>query len=131
MPEYLFIYGTLEPSMAKPEIITAVGRLTFIGEATTRGALFDLGDFPGAILGGEDVIHGRLYELPDDETTLAELDDFEDYDPLNPDESLYLRTEIAAELGGETVDAWIYEYNRPVFGHKQIENGDYFAYKTL
>jgi hypothetical protein len=53
MSDYLFVYGTLQPGVAPREIADAVEELKVIGNATVRGVLYDLGEFPGAVLNPE------------------------------------------------------------------------------
>ena len=54
---------------------------------------------------------------------LARIDAYEDYDPDNPESSLYLRRSIPLADGGE---AQAYVWNRPLpDGARQIGHGDF------
>jgi gamma-glutamylcyclotransferase (GGCT)/AIG2-like uncharacterized protein YtfP len=111
----LFVYGTLRPGHAPPEIADAVARLRPIGPGTVRGHLHNLGAYPGLILDASaPSVPGQVFAVPD-APTLARMDSYEGYDPANPDESLFLRVQVAIVLdtGAETV-CWIYTYNRPI-----------------
>jgi gamma-glutamylcyclotransferase (GGCT)/AIG2-like uncharacterized protein YtfP len=108
----LFIYGTLHPDRAPAEIAAAAGRLRPLGPATIRARVYDLGDYPGAILDPDaPPIRGQLFAIPDAET-LAALDRYEDYRPDHPEASLFLRVETAATLpDGTDHPCQVYTYN--------------------
>ena len=50
MKDYLFAYGTLADDTAPKEIAAAMKRLKFAGEGFVFGRLYDIGEYPGAIL---------------------------------------------------------------------------------
>ena len=52
MAQYLFSYGTLQAELAPAEIAPVVRQLRPIGRASIPGILYDLGDYPGAVVGG-------------------------------------------------------------------------------
>jgi gamma-glutamylcyclotransferase (GGCT)/AIG2-like uncharacterized protein YtfP len=117
MPTLLFIYGTLHPDRAPSEIAHAARRLTPIGPATIQARLYNLGEYPGAILDPTAApIPGELFTIPDADT-LAALDAYEDYRPSDPTNSLFLRVEtIATTPDGVLHPCWVYIYNRPLQG---------------
>lgn len=86
------------------------------GHGTVRGALYDLGDYPGLVESEHDErVPGLILELDDDES-LARLDRYE-----GVDEGLYTRRLVAvARDDGVDVEAWIYFYTRPVSGRRRI-----------
>ena len=115
MTEYLFTYGTLQPGHAPDEIAPAIEKLHPIGPGYFHGLLYDLGGHPGAILdpSANRKIYGTIYRLPDDAQLLSQLDAYEEFDPREPLQSLYLRTLITATLAsGRSLPCWIYLYNR-------------------
>jgi gamma-glutamylcyclotransferase (GGCT)/AIG2-like uncharacterized protein YtfP len=126
MAEYLFTYGTLQPGHAPAMIAAAAARLRTIGQGQVHGTLYDFGRYPGAILDPDSgrTIFGTVYELPDDPTVLKQLDDYEDCYPDSPELSQYLRMlhPVALE-NGETLDCWIYIYNRDVHSARIVESG--------
>ena len=100
--------------------------LTFAGRGSIQAALFDLGPYPAAVPGPSGLVRGELYEMTDPAAALAALDRFEDCDPARPDESLYIRTEMAVSCddGGSRL-AWVYLF-RPALGSAaRIASGDY------
>lgn len=88
--------------------------------------LYDLGEYPAAVFGGNTQIVGEVLELPDDAGTLAALDEYEGFDPDDPQGSLYLRVRRLVRLsGGRSLSCWSYAYNGDVTGHAAIPGGDY------
>jgi len=113
MPTVLFIYGTLHPDRAPREIAAAARRLQPIGPATIQARVYNLGEYPGAILDPTaPPIPGKLFTIPDSET-LAALDAYEDFRPNDPANSLFLRAETTATTpDGSRQPCWVYVYNR-------------------
>lgn len=97
----------------------------FVERAWTQGTLVSLGDYPGLIAGGA-CVNGELYRLGDAPAALEVLDDFEDFDPADPERSLFVRSlaEIHGESGG-VVTAWLYLFNQDVAGAAVISSGDW------
>ena len=128
MSNYLFLYGTLQPDHAPAEIIRASKKLRRVCEGSVRGTLYDLGDYPGAVLdnsaGGS--IYGTVFELPNDEDLLTALDQYEDFHPENVQGSLFVRTLHPVMLAsGEFLQCWMYVYNRDPVGARRIPSGRY------
>ncbi|HEX9003779.1 MAG TPA: gamma-glutamylcyclotransferase family protein, partial [Blastocatellia bacterium] len=65
MSEYLFVYGTLQPAAAPPELKEIMDRWRKVGSGTVLGQLFDLGEYPGAVLDANSTsrVIGDVYEL--------------------------------------------------------------------
>ena len=123
---YLFLYGTLLPGHAPAEIAPAVAKLRRLGAGTTRGLLYDLGEYPGAVLddsaGGH--IHGTIFELPRAKEVLSALDTYEDFDPNEPQSSLFVRILQPITLpNGELLECWMYVYNRDPGDARLIPSG--------
>lgn len=119
MSEFIFVYGTLKPSQAPPEMKEIVGRWKPAGSATVLGRLFDLGDYTGAVLDANTSsrIVGEVYELPNDPALLATLDEYEGFDPDEPEASLFhrVKTEVKLASGGNQ-SCWMYVYNSDANG---------------
>jgi gamma-glutamylcyclotransferase (GGCT)/AIG2-like uncharacterized protein YtfP len=133
MTEYLFVYGTLRPEIAPSEVADVVNQLRTVGPASVRGCLYDLGEYPGAILdaSAETMIAGEVFELPDGKVILARLDDYEGYDANDPETSLFVRIKCAAALSdGRQFESWIYVYNRWPEQMSLIADGDYAKLQT-
>lgn len=115
MAEYLFTYGTLQPGLAPSALASVMQRLRLVGPGSVRGILYDFGHYPGAVLDASapSSIFGTVYELPEDATVLRQLDEYEEYDPASPEQSQYLRVLHPVALAtGETLNCWVYNYNR-------------------
>ncbi len=123
---YVFFYGTLLPRLAPAEIRPAVRRLRRVGRGSVRGQLFDLGEYPGAILTRSGpLIAGVVFELPDDPAALGQLDEYEGFDRAQPKSSLFVRKRRLAQLeDGRKVSVWVYAYNRPVKAARPVGGGD-------
>jgi len=115
MPDLLFIYGTLHPDRAPAAIVATARLLKPFARATIQGRLYDLGAYPGVQLSSDPsgAVPGELFHLPDDPAILARLDDYEDFRPDDPSNSLFLRQRTIATLEDGTQHAcWVYTYNR-------------------
>ena len=121
----VFVYGTLLKGMSRYEILADSH---FIGHATTKGVLYDLGAFP-AIRQGNSVVYGELYEVSEEK--LGILDGIEGYSPEDEHHSLYVRKEVNVKLlsDGSQEKAFAYFYNRDLEDHKIIDCGDYRKYR--
>ncbi len=128
MSDYLFTYGTLHPGLAPSEIASAVQKLRPVGTGYVYGVLYDLGDYPGAVLdpASNQKISGTVFRLSEDEGILRQLDEYEGFDPDSPEQSLFLRTLHSVTLdGGETLPCWIYIYNRKTETARVLVSGAY------
>jgi len=124
--QYIFFYGTLLPELVPPKMVRAVSQLKAVGVGTVSGRLYDLGNYPGAILGGgRSRIRGRVFELPAEESVLKALDDFEGFQPGRAaNEYVRRRCRVVLE-DGQKLTCWIYEYNRQPGPARLIPDGDY------
>lgn len=121
LPEYVFTYGTLRPSLATGTAARLIAGLEILGPAVVCGRLFDLGPYPGLIAGPGRVL-GDLLRVADGPRLVA-LDAFEGCGGSNP---LYQREAWrATRPDGSEVGAWVYVYARAVTGARAIESGDY------
>jgi len=132
MPEHLFVCGTLRSGLAPDEVAGLMRRMLRIGAASVPGRLYDLGDYPGAVLDPDcdAKIIGEVFQLPDDGASLAALDAYEGIDPQDSGRSLFVRreAEITLEVGAK-LQCWIYVYNGQVGSAPLITSGDYLIYK--
>ena len=133
MPEHLFVCGTLLPGRAPKEIEGTVRRLSPVGRACVLGRLYDLGEYPGAVLDASSPtkIQGFVFSLPDDPVVLQALDAYEGFEPGDALGSLFVRQETTVMLAdGRTVSCWMYAYNRDPVGAPLIPEGDYEKFQT-
>jgi gamma-glutamylcyclotransferase (GGCT)/AIG2-like uncharacterized protein YtfP len=127
MTEYLFLYGTLRPAKVAKEAADIVRRLRRVGPARVFGRLYDLGEYPGAVLDSlaRTSIRGELFELPNDPYILSALDKYEEFDKDNG-KSLFVRKKTNVEVSdGRRLESWIYVYNRDPGDARVITSGDY------
>jgi gamma-glutamylcyclotransferase (GGCT)/AIG2-like uncharacterized protein YtfP len=123
----LFVYGTLRGAH---EPNHRLARQRFVGEATVRGRLFDLGRYPGMTTAEEQgSVSGELYEIVTDwNEEIDRLDQYEGCSAHDPEPHEYRRTLVKVSLSdGETAEAWCYVLNRDAAGLRVIESGDWRA----
>ncbi|MFC3032773.1 gamma-glutamylcyclotransferase [Pseudoalteromonas fenneropenaei] len=128
--EYLFVYGTLlrKLNLACFRFLTPVAE--YVCEAQVRGELWDLGSYPGLCLNEQaNLVKGELFKLTNN-SNWQTLDEYEDYQPSDPANSLYLRvaTPIVCEHSTIT-SAWVYHYQGSLQLAKAISSGDYYSYR--
>jgi gamma-glutamylcyclotransferase (GGCT)/AIG2-like uncharacterized protein YtfP len=125
---HLFVYGTLSPRHAPPEIAATVRRLRPVGSASVPGQLYDLGEYPGAVLSktARSQIRGEVFELPTDAKTLSSLDDYEGFEPAKPTSSLFVRRAWPVMMDdGTRLRCWVYVYNGDLRQAQPVRNGRY------
>ncbi|HEY4054122.1 MAG TPA: gamma-glutamylcyclotransferase family protein [Terriglobales bacterium] len=127
MKRYLFSYGTLLPDHAPAEIAPVVRRLRRISRGKVKGQLYDLGDYPGAVLSKTGaVIVGQIFELPEDPEVLQKLDEYEGFDPAQPQASLFVRKKALVSVNNaKRVWCWVYVYNRHPGRSSAVVGGDF------
>ena len=129
---YLFSYGTLLPEHAPREIAPTVRRLRRVGQGFVRGKLYDLGDYPGAVLTRNGpLIRGLVFALPDDPSVLEQLDRYEEFDSSRPNGSLFVRKRRVVNLqNGKKIVCWIYAYNGSTDTASPLPSGRYTKAKN-
>ena len=126
MTDKIFVYGTLMAGFDRRRQAGIDTRMTFLGRGWIDAALYDLGLFPAAIPAPDCRVAGELYEVVDDPSVLAKLDEIEGYRVNDPDTSLYTRAQTTVTLESGAVEtAWVYFYNAPLGRGERIESGDY------
>lgn len=118
-PTHLFVYGTLRPGGVRWQHLAPF----VVGDGvhtTTAGDVYDTGlEYPAAMFGGEQSIHGRVYELHparvDD--ALAHLDEVE-----GAVRGLYHRVTVVTDSGHS---AWAYQCGEAALLVRRIECGDW------
>ncbi len=120
-PLHVFVYGTLRRGEAND-----INRLRpapqFLGRARIHGTLYDLGPYPGVILGGECWVQGEVYAITAD--LERQLDVIEGLAPVPSGE--YARRHLAVEVAGQALHCVVYEIHPArVLGHARIGSGDW------
>jgi gamma-glutamylcyclotransferase (GGCT)/AIG2-like uncharacterized protein YtfP len=92
-----------------------------------RGRLYDLGEYPGAVLSrNAPLVIGQVFELPNDPEVLTRLDEYEGFDPHRPQSSLFVRKRCLVQLdSGKKLFCWMYAYNRPPGAASPLPSGLY------
>src|ERR1041384_6448019 len=83
------VYGTLMKGFGGQESAGIEEEMKLLGPCILRGALYDLGEFPGLVT-EEGIVAGELYELRG-HAALLKLDKYEEFDATHPDKSLFVR----------------------------------------
>ncbi len=130
----LFVYGTLREAVGHAMHRVLARAAHRLGFATVRGALVDLGSYPGLVITGNDIgrVKGEVYALEPAgaEATLALLDSYEGCAPSDPTPHEYRRLQLRVTFeDGSEGDAWTYVLNRPHSGLRRIPDGDYVAWR--
>jgi gamma-glutamylcyclotransferase (GGCT)/AIG2-like uncharacterized protein YtfP len=123
-PERIAFYGTLMRDQGVQKELNAAVKLKHTGNCSIPGVLYDLGEYPG-IVEGEGSVLAELYEILDPSVLVA-LDEYEDFQPANPSQSLFVRRRV--HLNNPPMESWVYFYNHPVQGKKLIWHGDWTKY---
>lgn len=117
----VFVYGTLRRGE-----VNDINRLAppplYLGPARIRGTLYDLGSYPGVVLGGEGWVLGEIYLVaPELE---RQLDIIEDVAPAPSGE--YARRHVEVEVAGQWRRCLVYEIDAArVCGRAVIASGDW------
>ena len=117
----VFVYGTLRRGEAN-DINRLQPAPRYLGEARVRGSLYDLGPYPGVILGGAGWVQGEVYAITP--ALERQLDLIEEVAPVPSGE--YARRQVALELLGQVLHCLVYEISpQRVRGRPLIASGDW------
>ena len=137
---HVFVYGTLRRGEQRDiNLLRPTPR--WIGQASVEGVLYDLGDYPGLVLGidqhpGQKKVRGEVYEITAELEHL--LDEIEGVAPRPSGE--YVKRKIIVELqdsdatdevaSPNAVPCLVYEVNQGrVAGCVVISGGDWVGYR--
>ncbi len=127
---YLFVYGTLRPSLDNPLARTLRLNADIVAHATVSGRLYRIGSYPGLILSAEtgDRVHGDVCRLHNPADLLPILDAYEGCGVADPAPHEFERACVPVELDdGTSVIANVYVYCSDLKGYEQIAGGDFLA----
>ena len=124
--KYLFVYGTLlNADNEYGAYLNA--HSTFIAKGYFNGALYNLGEYPGALYQplSAQKVWGDVVLLDNPIEVLKVIDEYEGYGPDEEQPNLFARELVAVTADTGLVDCWVYLYNLKVDGLRQIESGNY------
>ncbi len=123
---YLFVYGTL---LNRQNEFGAYlqANCTFYADGKFKGRLYDIGEYPGAVLDESSniYVYGKVFSLNNTNEVLIQLDAYEGYGPDEEQPNLFVRKMVSVETTGEILDCWVYLYNLPINNLLTIPNGKY------
>jgi len=127
MTQSLFVYGTLKRG-APNEGRRLLRAAEFVSRASTMGALYDLGRYPGLVRGtARERVFGELYRLPvgSDGRILRQLDAYEGNE--------FVRRRVYVTLpNGRKRLAWTYILRRrPPQTARRVHSGRYTSRKRV
>lgn len=130
---HLFVYGTLRKNLAHEMHGVLARAACLVGEATVRGALYDLGAYPGLVVAGagKERVTGELYALDPRgaQAALEALDAYEGCSAADPEPHEYRREVLTVRIpDGSEIAAWSYLLNRSHAGLTPVPGGDYVAW---
>ena len=130
---HIIFYGTLM-AQAGGRGMSHSPQLTFCGNITLSGRLFNTGGFPALVMAGTSLTIGdnaqsvkaELYKINDQEFVTRRYDGIEGYSGRK-DGDLYTRTVVNIFDPSEQkmVDAWVYTWNHTTDGLKLIPSGSW------
>lgn len=123
---YLFVYGTL---LDKQNEFGAHlnENCSFYADGRFKGRLYDIGEYPGAVLDpeSENYVLGKIFLVTDPTEVLRLLDDYEGFGPGQTQPNLFAREFIAIETDNALINCWVYLYNLATEGFRLIASGKY------
>lgn len=124
-PRHVFVYGTLRRGDVR-DITRLRPAPVFVGMASVAGVLYDLGPYPGLLLGGAGRVVGEVYAIRAELECL--LDEIEEVWPQQSGE--YSRREVVVDMAGARGPAGlvclVYEINASrLTGCAVISSGDW------
>ncbi|MDM0016618.1 gamma-glutamylcyclotransferase family protein [Variovorax saccharolyticus] len=121
-PRHVFVYGTLRAGGSNDIARFSPAPLR-IADGVIAGTLYDLGAYPGAVLGGEGRVQGEIYRITP--ALEAQLDVLEE---IRPDDSgEYIKREVQVPVAGVLLGCLVYEIHPDrIAGRAPIASGDWF-----
>lgn len=127
--DLLFVYGTL--LLADNEFANYLTRNSaFCCKGKMQGRLYDAGHYPALIIDTKNnyEVRGTVYRLYNTTAVIKQLDFYEGYGEGEEQPYLYIREALPVKTDNGTLTCWVYLYNRPVTGFREIATGDYVEY---
>lgn len=131
-PDKLFVYGSLRSGFRTDAYQYLSQYFHLLGKGTVSGCLYDQGEYPVAVpTQDEPSLIGELYQLNNFSEFTWVMGQLDDYEGLNTEDGktpLYKREITRVKLNDNSIEAWIYWYNRPVTELPRINSGDLLEY---
>ncbi|MDP9991701.1 gamma-glutamylcyclotransferase (GGCT)/AIG2-like uncharacterized protein YtfP [Variovorax boronicumulans] len=124
MMPHVFVYGTLRRH-GRNDIARYRPSPVFVGEASIDGTLYDLGAYPGVVLGGVGRVKGEVYRVePEVEAALDLLEEV-----AEDDSGEYIKRRVRVAVGARWLDCLVYEIHPSrIEGRAVIGGGDWIAH---
>ncbi|MDB5133914.1 MAG: gamma-glutamylcyclotransferase [Mucilaginibacter sp.] len=126
MTNLLFIYGTLLNNDNKYGIYLK-NNSRHHSSGKLKGKLYDIGEYPGAILssGYDEYVDGYILQIDDPEKVLTVVDSYEGFGEDQPQPNEFIRVLVEVETECGRVKCWTYLYNLPITNLQWIKTGKY------
>ncbi len=124
---HLFVYGSLRQGFNNPFFEFIRNHFSFVGSATVKGTLYDLGEYPAGIPSETNTILGELYvakSQADFNWAIAQLDDYEGLHTEEGENSWYRRDIATVTTEQGEFLSWMYWYIGDVSNERIIPSGD-------
>ena len=121
---HIVFYGTLRAGHKEHSRLKLRMALAYVGKCQLDGKLYDLGRYPGLVLGAGQA-EGEVYRIRD-HALLARLDAFEGFDARKPARSRFVRKVVAVRRPPNStvrIPAWIYVFNGALNGRREVQGG--------
>ena len=124
MMPHVFVYGTLRRG-GRNDIARYRPTPLWVGTARIAGTLYDLGAYPGVVLGGSGWVEGEVYAVePEVEAALDVLEEV-----AADDSGEYIKRRVRVEVDGRSLDCLVYEIHPSrIAGRRTIDDGDWMAH---
>ena len=129
--QIVFVYGTLKRGGQFHHHLEGL-KAEFLGTATVRGSLYDLGRFPGLYLYGFSMnspalplTKGEVFKILGTEAALTILDEVEGFDPTNQERSFFRRVRREVQIKDAPLLAWLYVLNDRPKDETKIPSGEW------
>ncbi|MBT2335040.1 gamma-glutamylcyclotransferase [Variovorax paradoxus] len=121
---HVFVYGTLRRG-GRNDIARLRPAPVHVADASIAATLYDLGAYPGAVLGGQRRIVGEIYRIaPQVEAALDRLEEVAD-----DDSGEYIRRHVVVDVGAQRFECLVYEIHPArIGGRAVIDSGDWIAH---
>ncbi|MCF8715169.1 gamma-glutamylcyclotransferase [Joostella atrarenae] len=126
---YVFVYGTLMSGFHNSIAEFLRKNSLFIGKGKTKGEIYDLGSFPGAVFNenATNFIYGEVYQINSNTNAVIKaLDGYEGIYDSSFD--YYEKREAFIQVNNTQIKASVYHFKKSPDNFVLISHGDYSSY---